>query len=82
MSYYITLHYIILYYSILFTLIDLCVSSLRRAHDNIICIVPIVTDDPRRDSFLHRIRLYNVIVYDIMLDYSVLLYVTSHHVIV
>ena len=34
----------------LFTLLDLCVSSLRRGHANILCIVPIVTDDPRRES--------------------------------
>ena len=29
-----------------YTLLDLCVSSLRRGHANILCIVPIVTDDP------------------------------------
>ena len=34
----------------LFTLLDVCVSSLRRGHANILCIVPIVTDDPRRES--------------------------------
>ena len=34
----------------LFTLLDLCVSSLRRGHANLLCIVPILTDDPRRDS--------------------------------
>ena len=33
-----------------FTLLDLCVSSLRRGHANILCIVPILTDDPRRES--------------------------------
>ena len=32
------------------TLLDLCVSSLRRGHANLLCIVPIVTDDPRRES--------------------------------
>ena len=31
------------------TLLDLCVSSLRRGHANLLCIVPILTDDPRRD---------------------------------
>ena len=36
----------------LFTLLDLCVSSLRRGHANLICIVPILTDDPRRESAL------------------------------
>ena len=34
----------------LFTLLDLCVSSLRRGLDNLLCIVPILTDDPRRES--------------------------------
>jgi hypothetical protein len=34
----------------LFTLFDLCVSSLRRGHANLLCIVPIWTDDPRRES--------------------------------
>ena len=29
---------------------DLCVSSLRRGHANLPCIVPILTDDPRRES--------------------------------
>ncbi len=33
------------------TLHDLCVSSLRRGHANLLCIVPILTDDPRRESF-------------------------------
>ncbi len=34
------------------TLLDLCVSSLRRGHANLLCIVPILTDDPRRESSL------------------------------
>ena len=34
----------------LFTLLDLCVSSLRRGHADILCIVPMLTDDPRRES--------------------------------
>ena len=34
----------------LYTLLDLCVSSLRRGHANLLCIVPILTDDPRRES--------------------------------
>ena len=37
-------------YAKLFTLLDLCVSSLRRGHANLLCIVPILTDDPRRES--------------------------------
>ena len=32
------------------TLLDLCVSSLRRGYANLLCIVPILTDDPRRES--------------------------------
>ena len=31
-------------------ILDLCVSSLRRGHANLLCIVPILTDDPRRES--------------------------------
>ena len=34
----------------LFTLLDLCVSSLRRGHANRLCIVPILTGDPRTES--------------------------------
>jgi hypothetical protein len=34
----------------LVTLLDLCVSSLRRGHANLLCIVPILTDDLRRGS--------------------------------
>jgi hypothetical protein len=34
----------------MFTIIDLCVSSLRRGHANLLCIVPMLTDDPRRES--------------------------------
>ena len=31
----------------LVTLLDLCVSSLRRGHANLLCIVPILTDEPQ-----------------------------------
>ena len=34
----------------LVTLLDLCVSSLRKGHPNLLCIVPILSDDPRRES--------------------------------
>ena len=34
----------------LVTLLDLCVSSLRRGHANLLCVVPTLTDDPRRES--------------------------------
>ena len=37
------------------TLLDLCVSSLRRGHANLLCIVPILTDDPRRESKRGRV---------------------------
>ena len=30
--------------------ICVCVSSLRRNHANILCVVPSLTDDPRRES--------------------------------
>ena len=33
------------------TLLDLCVSSLRRGHANLLCIAPILTDDSRTESF-------------------------------
>ena len=33
-----------------FTLLDLCVSSLRRGHANLLCIVPILSDDPKVSS--------------------------------
>jgi hypothetical protein len=38
----------------LFTLLDLRVSSLRRGHANLLCIVPMLTDDPGRESSLGR----------------------------
>ena len=38
----------------LFTLLDVCASSLHRGHANILCIVPIITDDPRRESMPGR----------------------------
>ena len=37
-------------WEILFTLLELCVSSLRRGHANILRIAPMLTDDPRRES--------------------------------
>ena len=35
------------------TLLDLCVSSLRRGHANLLCIVPILTDDLLGGSIPH-----------------------------
>jgi hypothetical protein len=43
----------------LFTLLDLCVSSLRRGHANLLCIVPILTDDPRRESKQRFSKVYS-----------------------
>ena len=40
------------------TLLDLCVSSLRRGHANLLCVVPILTDDPRRESICIYIYIY------------------------
>ena len=36
----------------LVSLLDLCVSSLSRGHANLLCIVPNLTDGPRRESKL------------------------------
>ena len=33
------------------TLLDLCVSSLRRGHANLLCIVPILSEDSLRLGF-------------------------------
>ena len=41
-----------------FTLLDLCVSFLRRGHGNVLCIVPTITDDSRRDITSYRITSY------------------------
>ena len=35
-----------------FTLLDVCLSFLRKGHANLLCIVVILTDDPRRESNL------------------------------
>ena len=39
-----------------FTLLDVCVSSLRRGHANLLCVVPILTDDPRRESWTCSVK--------------------------
>ena len=48
----------------MFTLLDLCVSSLRRGHADILCIVIVIlTDDPRRESHtLHLLFSYYVFI--------------------
>ena len=42
---------------ILFTIVDVCASSLSRGHGNLLCIVPILKDDPRRESSVTRVLL-------------------------
>ena len=36
----------------MFTLLDLCVSSLRRGHANLLCIVPILTDGTSEEGHI------------------------------
>ena len=48
----------------LFALLDLCVSSLRRGHADLLCIVPSFTDDPRRESDFACVPLLEVLVGD------------------
>ena len=43
---------------VIFTLLDLCVSSLRRGHANLHRIVPISTDAPRRESRCVYLSIY------------------------
>ena len=61
-----------IYIYILFTLLDLCVSSLRRGYANILCIVPICTDDPRRESYIY-IYIYDICVY--LIVYTIYIYI-------
>ena len=61
----------------MFTLFDLCVSSLRRGHANLLCIVPFLTDDPRRES----IMLYQIMVWYSTSNYSMVCYVVARCVI-
>ena len=42
----------------LLTLLDLCSSSLRRAHANILCTVPMLADDTRSESKTNRQSVY------------------------
>ena len=72
----------------LFTLLDLCVSSLRRGHANILCIVPFLTDDcpyvqKKQMSILlalaptplPHIIIYNVIQYDMSVCINKYIYI-------
>ena len=42
----------------MFALLGLCVSSLRRGHANLLRVVPIVTDDPRREPIVIMMLTY------------------------
>ena len=44
----------------LVTLLDLCVSSFCRGHASVFCIVPTLTDDPRRESEYCVKLMYNI----------------------
>ena len=54
----------------LFTLLDLRASSLRRGRANILCIFPIWTDDPRRESSVNvhdcKLSVTQVVVYEVV----------------
>ena len=41
-----------------YTLLDLSVSSLRRGHANLLCIVPILADDPRGVPTVYPPQVY------------------------
>ena len=61
---YIHIHvYIHIYIIDLFTLLDLCVSSLHRDHVNLLCIVPILLGDPRRESNDVEHEKYTLLIY-------------------
>ena len=48
-----------------FTLLDACVSSLRRGHAKLLCFVPILTDDPQRESSLIQTMMWMIVFDDI-----------------
>ena len=43
------------------TLLDLCVSSLRKGNASLLCIIPILSDDPRRESGKSCIRYAHIV---------------------
>ena len=65
------------YYTLLFTLLDLCVSSLRRGHANLLCVVPILRDDPRRRCQ----GLYYIIIYYVV-SYYIIYYYCNNNIII
>ena len=60
LGYTLTLYYITLYYNIVcYVILYLyCVVSLRSGHANLLCLVPILTDDPRRQSIILCVSLW------------------------
>ena len=48
--------------------LDLCVSSLRRGHANLLCIVPILSDVPEGTIIIAYLRYINVLGFDNFLD--------------
>ena len=46
-----------LYYCLHFSI---CVSSLLRGHANLLCIVPMLMDDPRRESFAPKLSSWSI----------------------
>ena len=57
------------------TLLDLCVSCLRRGRANLLCIVPILTYDPRRESE-SRNTYYDTMSYTIIYQHTLYLYIS------
>ena len=45
---------------ILCAFLDSCASSLRRGHANLLCVVPSLTDDPRRESIATAMRILSL----------------------
>ena len=71
--------YSILYHIIvLLTLLDLCASSLRRSHANLLCIVPSLTEDSRRESIMLYIYIYIHIYIYIYTHLHIYIYITYH----
>ena len=52
-------------------LLELCVSSLPRGHANLLCIVPILTDEPKLElptnfrQYIIRVTLNNFLIFEI-----------------
>ena len=66
--------YIYTYIHNVFELFDLCVSSLRRGHADLLCIVQVLTDDPRRESGLGL--LYTTTITIIISNHNMIMFMT------